>query len=243
MLGEDFPGILRRAAALDGQAFATLWRDAHPPLLRYLRVASAEHAEDLASEVWLDVARRIADFRGGEPEFRGWLFTLARRKLIDRLRYEARHPESPTAETETLDMPAVDDTVAAALEGIATDAAMALIATLPRDQAEIIVLRVVAGLDAKQVAKIVGKSPGAVRIAAHRALRTLAARLSGPTQLTPGQASPGHASPGHVAPGHAAPPGAPPDHKADRTATRGGTVPEHRGTRYRTWAQRSPGEA
>jgi RNA polymerase sigma-70 factor, ECF subfamily len=226
VLGDEFHLIMRRAADLDGQAFAALWRDAHPPLLRYLRVAAQEHAEDLASEVWLDVARRIKDFRGGEAEFRGWLFTLARRRLVDRIRYEARHPESPTAETETLDMPAVDDTVAAALEGIATDAAVALISTLPKDQAEIIMLRVVAGLDAKQVAKIVGKSPGAVRVAAHRALRSLAGRLADPTMIAQGNA-PGHSVPRYYAAG----------------AHANAAIPEPRSLGYRTRTQRSPGEA
>jgi RNA polymerase sigma-70 factor (ECF subfamily) len=177
VLGEEFPEVLRLAALGDGAAFAALWRDTHPPLLRYLWVAAGDAAEDLASEVWLEVARRIDRFRGGEPEFRGWLFTLARRKLIDRHRYEARRPETPIADTTPLDRPASDDTVAAAMEDISTEAALALIATLPRDQAEIVVLRVVVGLDAPQVARVVGKSPGAVRIAAHRGLRTLAARL------------------------------------------------------------------
>ena len=62
---------------------------------------------------------------------------------------------------------------------------MALIASsLPRDQAEIIMLRVVAGLDAGDVARMVGKTPGAVRVAAHRGLRRLAdvAERAGVTQ-------------------------------------------------------------
>jgi RNA polymerase sigma-70 factor, ECF subfamily len=177
VLGPEFPDVLRLAVMGDGPAFARLWRDMHPPLLRYLRLSARDTAEDLASEVWLEVARRISRFRGGEPEFRGWLFTLARRRLIDQRRYETRHPELPTGDDARLDGPAADDTVAAALEDISTEAALAFIATLPRDQAEIIVLRVVVGLDATQVAKIVGKSPGAVRIAAHRGLRTLTARL------------------------------------------------------------------
>ena len=54
---------------------------------------------------------------------------------------------------------------------------MALIASLPRDQAEIIMLRVVAGLDARDVARIMGKSSGAVRVAAHRGLRRLAGQV------------------------------------------------------------------
>jgi RNA polymerase sigma-70 factor, ECF subfamily len=187
VLGERFPEVLRAAADGDGAAFAELWRDIHPRMLRYLRVACGDSAEDLASDVWLEVARRLAKFKGTENEFRSWLFTMARRKVIDRHRYESRHPESPIADIEPLDRPASDDTSAAALEGLSTEAALALIATLPRDQAEIIVLRVVVGLDAATVARIVGKSSGAVRVAAHRGLRTLSARLEGATgTITPG---------------------------------------------------------
>jgi RNA polymerase sigma-70 factor (ECF subfamily) len=62
-----------------------------------------------------------------------------------------------------------------ALERISAEAVLALISALPPDQAEIIMLRVVAGLDTHAVARIVGKSPGAVRVAAHRGLRRLAA--------------------------------------------------------------------
>ena len=59
-----------------------------------------------------------------------------------------------------------------------------MIASLPAEQAEIIMLRVVAGLDAVDVARIVGKTPGAVRVAAHRGLRRLAslAERTGVTQ-------------------------------------------------------------
>jgi len=187
VLGEGFPKVLAAAADGDGAAFAILWRDTHPPLLRYLWVAAGDAAEDLASDVWLDVARRLAKFKGGEPEFRGWLFTLARRKVIDKRRHEARHPESPTGDIESLDRPASDDTFAVAVEGISTVAALELIATLPRDQAEIIVLRVVVGMEATGVAQIVGKTPGAVRVAAHRGLRTLSARLAEAKSATPGQ--------------------------------------------------------
>ncbi len=187
MLGEGFPKVLAAAADGDGAAFAILWRDSHPPLLRYLWVAAGDAAEDLASEVWLDVARRLAKFKGGEPEFRGWLFTLARRKVIDRHRHATRHPESPMGDIEPLDRPAPDDTFDAVVEGISTAAALRLIASLPRDQAEIIVLRVVVGLEATEVARIVGKSPGAVRVAAHRGLRALSTRLAEPRSAVPDQ--------------------------------------------------------
>jgi RNA polymerase sigma-70 factor, ECF subfamily len=176
VLGEEFPGVLRAAAGGDESAFARLWRDTHPPLLRYLRVAAGDGAEDVASQVWLEVARKLPRFRGGERNFRAWLFTTARRRVTGRRRYYARHPVL-TGEAPDLDRAAPDDTAAAALEDMSAQAAVALIATLPHDQAEVLMLRVVAGLDAEQVARIVGKRPGTVRVAVHRALRALGARL------------------------------------------------------------------
>ena len=169
--------MLRAAVRGDESAFARLWRDAHPLLLRYLRVAAGDGAEDVASEVWLEVAVRLARFRGNEQDFRAWLFTTARRRVTDRRRYHARHPVVLADETPGLDHAATDDTAAAALEDMSTQAAVALIATLPRDQAEVVMLRVVIGLDPGQVARIVGKRPGTVRVTVHRALRTLSDRL------------------------------------------------------------------
>ena len=169
---------MRAAACGDETAFARLWRDGQPPLLRYLRVITSEGAEDVASEVWLEVSRGLPKFRGGEGEFRRWLFTTARRRVIDLRRYTARHPMLVTSDPRDLDRAAPSDTAAMALERMSTEAALELIGNLPREQAEIIVLRVIAGLDATQVARIIGKRPGAVRVAAHRGLRALAARLS-----------------------------------------------------------------
>jgi RNA polymerase sigma-70 factor, ECF subfamily len=178
VLGSEFQDVLCAAARGDEGAFARLWRDNHPPLLRYLRVVSGDTAEDVASEVWLEVSRGLPRFRGSEGEFRGWLFTTARRRMIDLRRYAARHPMLLIENPGDLDHRAPDDTATAALEHMSTEAALELIASLPHDQAEIIVLRVIACLDSTQVGRIVGKRPGAVRVAAHRALRTLADRLA-----------------------------------------------------------------
>ncbi|HUA30436.1 MAG TPA: sigma factor-like helix-turn-helix DNA-binding protein, partial [Streptosporangiaceae bacterium] len=71
-----------------------------------------------------------------------------------------------------------DDTAATAIDAVATNAAIALITTLPPDQAEAVLLRAVIGLDAATAATILGKRPGAVRTAAYRGLRTLARQLA-----------------------------------------------------------------
>lgn len=178
MLGPEFSDVLHEATLGDETAFARLWRDNQPPLLRFLRVLTSESAEDVASEVWLEIARGLDRFRGGEQEFRSWVFTMARRRVIDLHRYAARRPATVTSDLKDLDRPSPGDAATAALEQISTEAALGLIATLPHEQAEIVALRVIAGLDASQVAEIVGKRPGTVRVASHRALRTLAAALA-----------------------------------------------------------------
>ena len=75
-------------------------------------------------------------------------------------------------------LPAAPDAADLAIERISTRSAIALLAGLPAIQAEVILLRVVAGLDTEAVALLVGRSPGAVRVAAHRGLRRLAGMLA-----------------------------------------------------------------
>lgn len=177
MIGAAFPTVLAAAASGDEAALATLWRDLQPRLLRYLTVLARGAAEDLASDTWLAVIRGIGRFQGDEPGFRTWVFTIARHQVIDGRRRNARRTVEGLPAAGLADPPAPDDPAAAALEGISTRAALALIATLPADQAEAIVLRVVAGLDVARVAAIMGKRPGAVRVLTHRGLRRLAGRL------------------------------------------------------------------
>jgi RNA polymerase sigma-70 factor (ECF subfamily) len=75
-------------------------------------------------------------------------------------------------------MPSAPDTADLALHNLATQRAIALVSALPPLQAEVIMLRVVAGLDTEAVAELLGRSPGAVRVATHRGLRRLAGILA-----------------------------------------------------------------
>ena len=186
MIGAAFGVVLARAQAGDEAAFARLFADVQPALLRYLRVITPE-AEDVAGDTWLQVVTGLRGFRGEEEAFRAWLFTIARHRAADAGRSRARRPAGPLAVSEAAQglaaqglaagQPLAPDAADLALDGISARAVVALIATLPRDQAEVVMLRVVAGLEVADVARIVGKSPGAVRVAAHRALRRLAAQL------------------------------------------------------------------
>jgi RNA polymerase sigma-70 factor, ECF subfamily len=177
MIGPGFPAVLRAAAGGDEDAFGILWHDLQPRLLRYFRVVAPGAADDLASETWLGVIRGIGRFQGSEPAFQAWVFTIARHQILDWRRRAARKPTQDLPVTGLAEPLAPDDPAAAALEGASTQAALALIATLPTDQAEAITLRVVAGLEVSRVAELMDKQPGTVRVLTHRGLRKLAARL------------------------------------------------------------------
>ncbi len=168
------------AAAQDGdeEAFTQLWLDGNAALLRYLRVIAPEAAEDIAADTWVQVIRGLPRFRGDEAAWRAWLFTTARRRTIDKARRRSRRPEQPIQDVPASELPAAGDAADIALEHLSTRTAIALLADLPPQQAEVILLRVVAGLDTEAVAKLVGRSPGAVRVAAHRGLRRLAQILT-----------------------------------------------------------------
>jgi RNA polymerase sigma-70 factor (ECF subfamily) len=186
MIGDAFDEVLEAAAGGDERAFATLWYDLHPGLLRYLKVVAPAAAEDLASETWLDVVRGLARFEGGEAGFRSWIFTVARHRVTDWRRRRARQPSIPVPAELLPQRAAPDDPADAVVEAISTEAALALLAELPPDQAEVVALRSVAGLDVARVAEIVGKRPGTVRVLAHRGLRRLAERLETQQRLRGG---------------------------------------------------------
>jgi len=169
----DLDRALDLAREGDETGFAVLWRTLHPPLLRYLTVRGDDAPEDIAAETWLQVVRDLRGFRGGAAEFRGWLFTVARHRAIDQGRARASRPVVPMATPDDARGDAVPSAEQHAVEREATTAALRLVATLPPDQAEMVMLRVVAGLDVAAVAELVGKRPGAVRVAVHRALKSL----------------------------------------------------------------------
>jgi RNA polymerase sigma-70 factor, ECF subfamily len=178
VVGDDFPVVLEAAQSGSEEMFAVLWRDANPALTRYLRVLAPEGAEDIAAETWLSVLRGLATFTGDEVSWRAWLFTTARRRFFDQARYLRRHPVQPLDEIGSAEVPTAPDAAQLALDNLATEAAIALLSRLPEQQAEVIMLRVVAGLDTDVIAEMLGTSAGNVRVATHRGLRKLEALLS-----------------------------------------------------------------
>lgn len=158
-------------------AFSVLYRTVQPGLLRYLGALVGPDAEDIASETWLQVCRDLHTFRGDGDGFRGWVATIGRHRALDHIRARGRRPADPYPVEFLTGVASQDDTASAAVEAMSTAAALRMIGGLPVDQAEAVLLRTVVGLDAASAGRVLGKRPGAVRMSAHRGLRSLARRL------------------------------------------------------------------
>jgi len=179
-----FDAIVEAAARGEEEALAQLFRAYQPMLLRYLRSRAVDLADDVAGEVWVAVARHLGRFVGDEAGFRRWLFTIARCRLIEAHRRKARQRTAPTA-PETFDdhddpHPGTDrdDPATVVVDQMSAQQAVEMIvAGLSPDQAEVVLLRIVAGLGVSEVAAIMGRSPTSIRVLCHRALRHLRDRF------------------------------------------------------------------
>jgi RNA polymerase sigma-70 factor (ECF subfamily) len=174
----DFVVLLDRARTGDDEAVAALFRDLHPRLVRFLRAREPTAADDLAGEVWMAVATGLDRFVGDGAAFRAWVFSIARRRMADHRRRGIRR-NTHLVGNESFDAtPAVDDPEHYVVGQMsAQQAAQLVVATLPADQAEVILLRVLADLDVAEVADVMGRTANWVRVTQHRALRRLANRL------------------------------------------------------------------
>jgi RNA polymerase sigma-70 factor, ECF subfamily len=162
-----------RMCAGDPDAFRTVYRSVHAPLLRYLEVlVGRDDAEDVASETWGQAVRDLHRFHGDADGFRGWITTIGRHRALDLLRQRSRRVRADRDLTGIDVADGVDLEIRVA-EVISTEAALELIGSLPRDQAEAVMLRAVMGLDARTAGRVLGKRPGAVRSATSRGLRAL----------------------------------------------------------------------
>jgi RNA polymerase sigma-70 factor (ECF subfamily) len=169
---------LDRARRQDRHAFAQLYEATYRRVFGYLlaRVGEQAAAEDLLQEVYLAALRAIGRFRGRtEGEFIGWLLKIAHAKVMDRFRSRYRHPElqtsdvPPTGTTDPLD--AID-------QRLRLDEISDALSQLTEDQRNVVLNRLVLGLDLEETSKLMGKNVGSIKALQHRALVRLAKILT-----------------------------------------------------------------
>lgn len=173
----DFGELLEGARTGDNASWSVLYDGLAPQVLGYLRSRGASDPDGLLGETFLHVARGIATFDGDEPGFRSWVFTIAHHRLVDERRHFARKPAP--ARLELVETPAdAADVAEEALQSVDPIEGSPWLEVLGDVQRDVVLLRVVAGLSADEVAAIIRKSPGAVRVIQHRALERLRHHLS-----------------------------------------------------------------
>lgn len=177
-IGDRFPLVLSAAADGAEWAWAELYRDLSPGVLRFLTGQGATDPEDCLGEVFVQVVRQVGAFTGDEPAFRTWVYGIARSRLIDAWRREQRRPPIAGEDLGGIDerLPRGDAPDPEFLQRAAVDE---ILARLGPDQRTVLMLRYLHQFSVEQVADIIGKSAGAVRVIQHRALRTLRRTLPG----------------------------------------------------------------
>lgn len=183
--GAEFAKVLSSVRAGDRAAAEVLYRTHNPMLSRYLHSQEPRVAEDLCAEVWLAAIAALSDFDGDAAGFRSWLFTIARRRVIEHRRRGLRRRTDVTEPEAFLGTNSGEDVAETAANAAdARDAVDIIAANLTPDQAEVLILRVVADLSAAQVGELLGRPETWVRTTQHRAMRKLAARLDARMQVT-----------------------------------------------------------
>lgn len=141
-----------------------VYRALAPAVLGYFRAHRMDDPEALTGDVFVGVTQGLGRFRGDDRALRRWVFTLAHHRRVDAIRRSVR---DPTARDVTPPATAVDDP-----EAFDPELVQAL-DRLTADQREVVVLRFVADLPIETVARLTGRSKGAVKMLQSRALDAL----------------------------------------------------------------------
>ncbi|GAA3528670.1 sigma-70 family RNA polymerase sigma factor [Nonomuraea rosea] len=173
----DLRELTSLAVQGDRSAIESLLGELRPMVVRYCRarlgrVSGQYHiADDVAQEVCIAVLSALPRYRDMGRPFASFVFGIASHKVADALRSSVRSavptqdlPDGPD------DGPGPEETVVRYIE---VEHARRLLARLPENQRELLLMRVVSGLSAEETGNVLGMSPGAVRVAQHRALARL----------------------------------------------------------------------
>jgi RNA polymerase sigma-70 factor (ECF subfamily) len=167
------------AAQADREEFEVLYRRYLDRVYAYAFYQLGDHhdAEDATERTFLAALRALPEFRDEGATFRAWLFRIAHNTLANALRSRSRRRTEPLPDDLQRAAPDADPAqlVARADE---RRRILAAVRRLPDDRRQVILLRFVDGLSAREIAQVLDRSPGAVRVLQHRALRELASQLA-----------------------------------------------------------------
>jgi RNA polymerase sigma-70 factor (ECF subfamily) len=168
----DEPSLIERAKRYDQKAISELYRRHAQSIHRYIyyRVGDVNVAEDLTADVFLKALEGLEGFTYRGIPFSAWLYRIAHARVMDHFRKRARHELLPLDERLVATEKGPQATVEAKLDHEELQSA---IAQLTIEQQQVIILKFVEGLSNAEVARIMGKTEGAVKSLQHRGLNSL----------------------------------------------------------------------
>ena len=169
---------IRAAQGHDGRALRRIFDVLAPAVLGYARAQGVEDPDVLANETLYRALNGIESFDGDAKKFRSWVFTIAHNLIIDDRRRRSRRPETIELE-RARSRPDGTFVAEAALDRVEAAEMIGWISELPVDQRSVLLLRLVSDLPIAEVARILGKSQGAVKALHRRGLAGLRRRLAG----------------------------------------------------------------
>jgi RNA polymerase sigma-70 factor, ECF subfamily len=170
--------LVTQAMTGDRMAVEDVITTIRPLVVRYCRARlgrfdrSSVSADDVAQEVCLAVLTALPGYRVQGRPFLAFVYGIASHKVIDAHRAATRNRSEPVSDVPDR-VEAADGPEQHTLRVELSEEMGRLLDKLPEKQREILVLRVVVGLSAEETAEAVGSTPGAVRVAQHRALARL----------------------------------------------------------------------
>jgi RNA polymerase sigma-70 factor, ECF subfamily len=165
----EFDSVLAGARTGAPGAFTRIFTTLAPVVEGYLRLQGASEPEDLTSEVFLAVLRKLGSFHGDEAGFRSWVFTIAHRRLLDERRHTLRRP-APAPLSDAPDRPAPHDVEQIVADTLGSEHVRTLCERLSDDQRDVLLMRLLGRLTIDEIAGLMGRTSGSVKALQRRGL-------------------------------------------------------------------------
>jgi RNA polymerase sigma-70 factor (ECF subfamily) len=180
---DDFVEIIALARTGDADAWGQIYRRFAGPVYGFFlhQVRNQQVAEDLTAGVFVEAIQAAARFSGSLAALRSWLFRIARNDLIDYWRHARRVQSEALEDVDDADLARavpMDDPADAAISSVDRSQLLASVRRLSPEQRQVVLLRLSGDLSSSEIARVMGKSEGAIKALQYRALAVLRKALA-----------------------------------------------------------------